>query len=63
MMNIQEMDEQELCRQIFNMLGTCVKFAASYECKGRPTVGCGSDLVDVFVHCEVFGSMNIDKLL
>ena len=35
MMNIQEVDEQELCRQIFlNMLGACVKIA-SYECKGR----------------------------
>ena len=29
---------------------------ASYECKG--TVGCGSNLMDVFVPCEVFSDMN-----
>ena len=56
MMNIQEVDEQELCRQIFfNMLMAWVKIA-SYTCKS--TVGCGSNLVDVFVPCEVFPNMN-----
>ena len=29
---------------------------ASYECKG--TVGCGSNLVYVFVPCQVFCNMN-----
>ena len=37
------------------MLRAGVKIA-SYECKGM--VGCGSNLVDVFVPCEVFGNMN-----
>ena len=37
------------------MLRAWVKIV-SYECKG--TVGCGSNLVDVFVPCEVFGNMN-----
>ena len=56
MMNIQEVDEQESCRQFFlNMLRARVKIA-SYECKG--TLGCGSNLVDVFVPCEVFVNMN-----
>ena len=49
MKNIQEVDEQELCRQIFfNMLWAWVK-SVSYECKG--TVGYGSNLVDVCVPC------------
>ena len=56
MKNIQVVDEQELCGQIFfNMVGARVKIA-SYECKG--TVRCVSNLVDVFVPCEVFGNIN-----
>ena len=34
----------------------CNMSRASYECKG--TVGCGSNLVDVFVPREVLGNMN-----
>ena len=41
--------------RLFNMLGAWLKIA-SYECNG--TVGCGSDLMDVFVPCKVFSDMN-----
>ena len=49
MMNIQEVDI------LFNMLRACVNIA-SYKCKS--TVGCGINLGDVFVPCEVFRNMN-----
>ena len=56
MMNIQEVDEQELCRQIFKICWGHEYKYSSYECKG--TVCCGSDLMDVFVPCEVFSDIN-----
>ena len=51
MMNIQEEGEQELCRQIFLYVE-----GMSKDCVLRMQVGCGSDLVDMFVPCEVFGN-------
>ena len=42
--------------RFFNMLRAWVKIA-SYKCNWS-TVGCGSNLVDVFVTCEVFRNMN-----
>ena len=56
MMNIQEVDEQELCRQIFLYVGGMGKYCV-LPMQGY-TVGCGSNLMDVFVPCEVFSDMN-----
>ena len=43
MLKIQEVDEQELCRQIFYYVE-----GMSKDCECKSTVGCGSNLVDVF---------------